>query len=279
LAWLFCFAAQCTAKSKIQTGVDEDISCARRFGKYERKLEWTNKVPDCCCSTFKSYRLIEQKNSNVEFAVRVFGYQFPREQKNCTDSKLLVPFSKQASTKIKTFVPSIAPKGMSPIAYSLQQCANDFPEGGNSLNAIILVTDGNENCDGNICLAVEELAKKHIALKPFIVGLSMDENSGKQYNCAGQFYNSADEASLYKTVGVIIKQTLNTTTAQVNLLNANGRSISNQYSIYAIRPLHGKVLYNYVHTLSAKEMPDTLFLDPVSVYDLVLHTTPSIAKK
>jgi Ca-activated chloride channel family protein len=45
---------------------------------------------------------IEQKNSNVEFAVRVFGYQFPREQKNCTDSKLLVPFSKQASTKIKT---------------------------------------------------------------------------------------------------------------------------------------------------------------------------------
>ena len=57
LAWLFCFAAQCTAKSKIQTGVDEDIGSARRFGKYERKLEWTNKVSDCCCSTFISHRL------------------------------------------------------------------------------------------------------------------------------------------------------------------------------------------------------------------------------
>jgi len=219
---------------------------------------------------------IEQKNPNVEFAVRVFGYQYSREQKNCTDSKLLIPFSKQASTKIKTVISAIVPKGMSPIAYSLQQCANDFPADDKCLNAIILITDGIENCDGDFCRAVEDLAKQHIALKPFIVGLNVDEVGSKKYTCSGQFYNSANEASLYNTVGVIIKQTLNTTTAQVNLIQANGHpSVTNiPFTLYD--HFNGKVLYNYIHTLTNKDLPDTLFLDPVSVYDLVLHTTPSI---
>jgi Ca-activated chloride channel family protein len=280
VAWLGFFVLPLSAQQnqKYKPELTRILVVLDGSGSMKENWNGRTKFQTAAALLSKVIESIEQKNSNVEFAVRVFGYQFPREQKNCSDSKLLVPFSKQVSTKIKTVFSSIAPKGMSPIAYSLQQCANDFPEGGNSLNAIILVTDGNENCDGNICLAVDELAKKHIALKPFIVGLSMDENSGKQYNCAGQFYNSADEASLYKTVGVIIKQTLNTTTAQVNLLNSNATpSVTNiPFTLYD--HYTGKVLYNYVHTLTNKDLPDTLFLDPVSVYDLVLHTTPAIRK-
>jgi Ca-activated chloride channel family protein len=71
---------------------------------------------------------------------------------------------------------------------------------------------------------------------------------------------------------------LNTTTAQVNLLNSNATpSVTNiPFTLYD--HYTGKVLYNYVHTLTNKDLPDTLFLDPVSVYDLVLHTTPAIRK-
>lgn len=221
---------------------------------------------------------IERKNPNVQFAVRVFGYQYPRDQKNCTDTRLLLPFSSHTSAKIATTIATLSPKGMSPIAYSLRQCANDFPADSKSLNAIILVTDGEENCDGDLCQAVEELAKKHIAVKPFIVGLNVVESAVAKYSCAGQFYNSSDESSLYNTVGVIIKQTLNTTTAQLNLLDVNGAPLVTNIPFTLYDHYTGKMLYNYIHTMSVKDVPDTLFLDPVSVYDLVLHTTPSLRK-
>lgn len=280
VAWLGFFVLPLSAQQNQKYKPELTRILVVLDGSGSMKENWNGRTKFQTAATLLSKVIdsIEQKNSNVEFAVRVFGYQFPREQKNCTDSKLLVPFSKQASTKIKTVISSIAPKGMSPIAYSLLQCANDFPNDTKSLNAIILVTDGIENCDGDFCQAVENLAKQHIALKPFIVGLNVDEIASKKYTCAAHFYNSADEAALYKTVGVIIKQTLNTTTAQINLLSANATpSVTNiPFTLYD--HYTGKVLYNYVHTLSAKEMPDTLFLDPVSVYDLVLHTTPPLRK-
>lgn len=221
---------------------------------------------------------VERKNPNVEFAVRVFGYQFPNDLKNCKDSKLLVPFGKNNASKIQAALKSIQPQGMSPIAYSISMGAKDFPVDDKSLNSLILITDGEENCEGDPCKASQDLVDKRITLKPFIVGLGVDSVSYRKFNCVGTFFDTKDETSFYNTVGVIIRQTLNTTTAQVNLLDLNGEPTVTNIPFTLYDHHTGKVEYNFVHAMNEKGNPDTLFLDPVGIYDFELHTTPSIRK-
>lgn len=228
---------------------------------------------------YKIIDSVEKKNPNVEFGVRAFGYQFPRTERNCKDSKLLIPFAKNNAEKIKASLEKISPQGMTPIAYSLAQAANDFPPDEKSLNSIIIITDGNENCDGNPCTASQKLLDKRISLRPFIVGLNGGESFVEKLKCIGTVLDTKDEPALYNTVGVIIKQTLNTTTAQVNLLDQNQNPTVTNIPFTLYDHASGKILYNFVHTLNEKGNPDTLYLDPVGVYDLELHTFPSLRKE
>jgi Ca-activated chloride channel family protein len=250
-------------------------------GSGSMKQKWENK------SKFETarellYKLIdsvERKNPNVEFAVRVFGYQNPRDQHNCKDSKLVVPFARNNAAKIYPAMDHINPQGMSPIAYSIQLGAGDFPADEHALNSLVLITDGEETCGGDPCKAAKDLAAKKISLKPFIVGLNIDAKSAEKFNCVGTFFNTKDDASFYNAVGVIIKQTLNTTTAQVNLLDQNGNPTVSNIPFTLYDHYSGKIEYNFIHTLNEKGNPDTLFLDPVGIYDIELHTFPSIRKE
>lgn len=228
---------------------------------------------------YKLIDSVEKKNPNVEFAVRAFGFQNPRTERNCKDSKLLIPFAKNNAVHIRNSLDRISAQGMTPIAYSLAQAANDFPIDEKSLNSIIIITDGNENCDGNPCSASQKLLDKRIALRPFIVGLNGGEDFVQKLKCIGTVLDTKDEPALYNTVGVIIKQTLNTTTAQINLLDANGNPTVSNIPFTLYDHTSGKTLYNFIHTLNEKGNPDTLYLDPVGVYDLELHTYPSLKKE
>ncbi|MDB5281574.1 MAG: hypothetical protein JWO06_649, partial [Bacteroidota bacterium] len=247
-------------------------------GSMKQKWESKSKFESAREILFKLVDSVEKKNPNVEFAVRVFGYQFPNTQHNCKDSKLLIPFAKNNAAKIYADLNHISPQGMSPIAYSIQNGAKDFPDDPHALNSIILITDGEETCTGDPCKASKELAAKKISLKPFIVGLNVDAKSIEKFNCVGTFFNTKDDASFYNAVGVIIKQTLNTTTVQINLLDQNGNPTITNIPFTLYDHFSGKIEYNFVHAMNEKGNPDTLYLDPVGIYDLELHTFPSIRK-
>jgi len=248
-------------------------------GSMKQKLSQKSKFETAKELLAKIIDSVEKKNPNVEFAVRVFGFQFPHEQRNCKDSKLLIPFAKNNGGKILLTLNAITPQGMSPISYSLALGAKDFPDDPKSLNSIILITDGMENCGGNPCDASKELAAKKISLKPFIIGLNVDTAERSKFNCVGTFFDTRDEASFYNTVGVIIRQTLNTTTAQINLLDLSGNPTVTNIPFTLYDHSTGKIEYNFVHTMNEKGNPDTLYLDPVGVYDLELHTFPPLWKE
>jgi Ca-activated chloride channel family protein len=190
-----------------------------------------------------------------------------------------VAFAKNNAAKITAALAKITPQGMSPIAYSIELGAKDFPADTQSLNSIILITDGEETCDGDPCKISKELAAHRVSLKPFIVGLNVDSVSKDKYKCMGAFFDTKDKSSFYNAVGVIIKQTLNTTTAQINLLDANGDPTVTNIPFTLYDHYTGVIEYNFVHTLNEKGNPDTLYLDPVGVYDLELHTYPPIRKE
>jgi Ca-activated chloride channel family protein len=222
---------------------------------------------------------VERKNPNVEFAVRIFGYQFNNTERNCKDSKLVIPFAKNNASKINAALGQIVPKGMSPITFSISQGAQDFPDDVHALNSIILITDGEETCGGDPCKTTDDLLAKRIVLKPFIVGLNVDSSSYSKFACMGTFFDTKDKASLFNAVGVIIKQTINTTTAQINLLDQHGNPTITNIPFTLYDHYTGKIEYNFVHTMNERGNPDTLFLDPVGIYDLELHTFPSIRQE
>ena len=227
---------------------------------------------------YKLVDSIERKEIQVEFAVRVFGAQYPRAQKNCKDSRLYAPFAKKNSVNFKNVLSKLIPQGMTPLAYSIVEGAHDFTTDTNSINAIILITDGNEICDGNPCDAAKLLAEKRIALKPFIVGVDVAAKDEARFDCVGTFLNTRTSTELQRTVGVLIRQTLNNTSAQINLIDANGNAAVTNIAFTLYDHFSRKPLYSFIHAMRTGNLPDTLFLNPVGVYDLEVHSSPPLRK-
>jgi Ca-activated chloride channel family protein len=71
---------------------------------------------------------------------------------------------------------------------------------------------------------------------------------------------------------------LNSSTSQINLLDESGKPTESNVPISLYDKSAGILRYNFIHTLNARGNPDTLQLDPVNVYDMVVHTIPPIYK-
>ena len=214
---------------------------------------------------------------NVEMALRVYGHQSVVPPQDCNDTKLEVPFQPGNAGKIRQTLRYIDPKGTTPIAHSLELAANDFPEV-NALtrNIIILITDGVEACDGDPCAVSLELQKKGIYLKPFIIGIGLDVDFKSSFECIGNFIDVKKEEQFGGTLEYVISQVLNKTSTQINLIDANGSPTETDVPMTFYNSVSGKIRYQFMHTLNAKGNPDTLFLDPLIVYNITIHTIPEL---
>jgi Ca-activated chloride channel homolog len=213
---------------------------------------------------------------NVQMALRIYGHQSPVPPQDCSDTKLEVPFGKNNASVIRQRLRFINPKGTTPIANSLAQCPNDFPACSDCRNIIILITDGIEACDGDPCAVSVELQKKGIILKPFIIGIGIDEGFRETFDCIGHYYNAVHEDKFRELMNIVITQALNSTTAQVNLLDENGLPTETNVNMSFYDRYSGKLLHNYVHTINNRGNPDTLILDPLVTYRVVVHTIPPV---
>ncbi len=217
-----------------------------------------------------------EKLNHIEMALRVYGHQSVVPPQDCNDTKLEVPFASNNAPRIRQRLRYLTPKGTTPIAYSIEQCANDFPKCDNCRNIIILITDGIERCDGDPCAVSRELQKKGIFLKPFIVCIGLDPEFRKTFDCVGRFYNADEENEFQNILGVVISEALNSTTAQVNLLDKDGYPSETNVNMTFYDIQSGKAKYNYVHTINNRGKPDTITLDPLITYRMVVHTIPSV---
>ena len=217
-----------------------------------------------------------QQINNVQMALRVYGHQSPVPPQDCNDTKLEVPFDKNNASIIRQRLKFINPKGTTPIANSLAQCPNDFPPCADCRNIVILISDGIEACDGDPCAISDELQKKGIILKPFIIGIGIDENFSKTFECIGHYFNATHEESFKEMLNVVITQALNSTTAQVNLLDENSKPTETNVNMTFYDRYSGKLMHNFVHTINNRGNPDTLILDPLITYRMVVNTLPPV---
>lgn len=216
-----------------------------------------------------------KKVENLELALRVYGHQKNFPPQDCNDTKLEVPFDKDNVSKISQKLRSIVPRGTTPIAYSLEKSAEDFPVCKNCRNIVILITDGIEECGGDPCSVSIMLQKRGIILKPFIIGIG--KNFKESFDCVGTYFDATSEAEFNKALNVVISQALNSTTAQVNLLDTEGKPTETNVNMTFYDNFSGLVKYNFIHTFNNRGLPDTIVIDPLVKYDLVVHTIPPIS--
>lgn len=277
LVVLFSYAAPAHAQEKAQPKPLTRIlfvfdGSQSMFGQMDGKMKM-----DVAKSLLNELLDSLQHVDNLELALRAYGHQsqyISNVSRDCKDSKLEVPFYRGNIPNIKKKLQLIQPKGTTPIAYSLEQSAKDFPNCDNCRNIIILITDGIEECDGDPCAVSRALQSKGIVLKPFVIGVGLDKDLINQFQCVGSFYDASDTRTFRTALNVVISQALNSTTAQVNLLDVDGNPTETNVNMTFYNSTSGKELYNFVHTIDNHGNPDTLVIDPLPTYRVVAHTIP-----
>ncbi len=208
----------------------------------------------------------------LELGLRVFGHLKKYPPQDCDDTRLEVPLGPDNISKIQNKLKAISPKGTTPVALSLEAAAKDFPECDNCRNIIVLITDGIEECGGDPCAVSLALQKKGIILKPFVIGIG--KNFKEAFDCVGTYYDATSETSFRTALKVVISQALNSTTAQVNLLDINNKATETNVNMTFYDNFSKSIRYNFIHTLNSNGVPDTLVIDPLSIYDIIVHTIP-----
>lgn len=218
-----------------------------------------------------------QQYDNLELALRVYGHTKRYPPQDCDDTRLEVPFGKRNGSKIKQRLQELKPSGTTPIARALEECGQDFPKSP-ARNIIILITDGIEECNGDPCAVSAMLQRKGVVLKPFVIGLGLGQEFLKTLECVGNFFDATREDQFRKAFDIVITQALNNTTAQVNLLDIYGKPSETNVNMTFYDTYSGQMRYNIMHTINNRGVPDTIQIDPLGQYNLLVHTLPPVRK-
>ncbi len=218
-----------------------------------------------------------RSDQNLELALRVYGHQYDRRLKRCDDTKLEAPFAKDNHDNIIKILKNLGPKGTTPIAYALEQAANDFPKDA-ARNIIIIITDGIESCDGDPCAVSLALQKKGIFLKPFIIGIGMNKKFEEQFGCMGSFYDAANINEFRQALDKALFQSLGKTTVSIELLDLDNQPKETNVNISFINHFTQTSAFEFVHYRDGLGKPDSVEIDPVLSYDIIVNTIPPVRR-
>ncbi|WP_017731643.1 vWA domain-containing protein [Nafulsella turpanensis] len=218
-------------------------------------------------------------NPRLELALRAYGHLYPSRYQNCSDSKLEVPFSSENHEQIKQKLHHLTPQGTTPIAYSLEKAAEDFPVDVNARNIIIMITDGLESCGGDPCAVSRKLQEKQVILQPFVIALGAEEGFEQQFDCMGDYYDASSISQFREALRKTLTQSLGKTTLTVELLNEAGQPREKDITVTLQHHYTQQAIRNFVHYRDSRGITDTIEVDPVLPYDVVLHTIPPMEKK
>lgn len=135
-----------------------------------------------------------------------------RKEGDCKDVEFLVDVENGTKAEVIQAVKGIKPLGKTPLAYSALQVIEKLRQ--SKLKAtIILITDGIESCDGNICDVIKAAKNEGIDFKLHIIGFGLKDEDTEQLKCAaeagdGNYYNAEDASDLGDVLGEATSTTI-----------------------------------------------------------------------
>ena len=147
-------------------------------------------------------KVLSQVSPDIGIGLRVYGgenYFLP--SKACRCSHLKVPVVVNSQSQIAGALSAVRPIGATPITYSLKQAVNYDLAGKTGTRRIILLSDGEENCDESPCEYAVNLIRSGSDIKIDAIAFSTNKITDNQLKCVamstkGKFYRADTEATL-----------------------------------------------------------------------------------
>lgn len=148
--------------------------------------------------------------SEQKIGIMAYGH---RIKSDCKDVELLVGLENDSKSKVITAIENINPLGKTPLAYSAELAISKIKEA-KSKTTIILVTDGIESCNGDLCEVIRLAREEGIEFKMHIVGFGLKDDETEALKCAakqgdGNYYNAEDASQLADVLDDAINQKIN----------------------------------------------------------------------
>lgn len=217
------------------------------------------------------------KYPDVEVGLRVFGSEKDYSLSQCDDTHLLVPFYRQNQDNIKAKLKALVPKGTPAIAKAMEKAAEDFPKDNKCRNIVILIANNIDKCDGDVAQVSNQKQKQGSYIKPFIIGIS--KGMKNIYEQAGLYQQATKEIEFSNALNNVVKQALHNTSVQINLLDSYMEATETNVPITMYDSQSKKLRYSFIHTINARGISDTINIDPLVNYDIIVHTIPPIKKE
>ena len=148
-------------------------------------------------------------NMPAEQSIGLVAYGH-RQKGDCRDVEYLVAADSEDKTVFKNKMAALKPLGKTPLAYSAKLVIDDLRKSG-AKATIILVTDGVETCDGDLCQLVKEAKAEGIEFKMHIVGFDLKPEEKAALQCAAE---AGDGNYLDASNAEELTEVLNNTTTQ-----------------------------------------------------------------
>ncbi|MFA5811886.1 MAG: VWA domain-containing protein [bacterium] len=199
-----------TAQTNIEVILDASGSMGAQFGgSTESKFDIVRKA---------LYDVVldmgqQQKEFPRNIAVRLFGSKQDASAGDCEDTKLVAPMGEPNLDGIRGALEKSAPKGSSPIAFTLSKSVEDFPIATSADRVVVLVADGSDNCQGDPCAAAAKFQQEKTKTIVHTIAFDIAPDDQPRLECIakssdGQFFLARNDAELRSALDQAINSTV-----------------------------------------------------------------------
>lgn len=210
--------------------------------------------------------------SDMEVALRVFGHL----NKGSFATRLEVPFEADNNYRLQSKIKTLVPNGGCTAASALTSSLNDFPHDDNARNIILIITDGMDDCDGNICDVARQVQLSGIVVKTFIIGIGNPDDFQHRLDCAGRFSYLPSEELFDETLYEVFYLSDQKARVTLSVLDAERQPYETEVPVAFYDRQTQVVKYATLYHYGIEDPVDTLVIDPLVNYDVTFFTKPEL---
>ena len=178
LLFCLCFALGCRLSAQTNAA-PQYLFILDASGSMWQKLDNQFKIT-IAKSVMKN--LVQKLPPEARAGLVVYGHN---RKNDCEDIETLVGLAPLNATDFVSKLDALQPKGMTPIAKSIQH-ALGLLQKENALVTVILVSDGLETCDGDACELVRKARAQGVKIAVHVVGFGISEKDISALECIAQ---------------------------------------------------------------------------------------------
>ena len=214
-----------------------------------------------------------RRGGEVDVALRVFGHL----NKDQFGTRLEVPFGADNTYQLQSKIKTLVPQGGCTAAAALTDALSDFPATGSSRNLILIITDGMDDCDAEICDVARQVQLSGVVVQTFV--LCIGGKMSAHASCAGSVFPVVHEEEYSRTLYDIFRLSGHKAKVVLNMVNAQGQLYETEHPVAFYDHRTGVARQSTIYSVDSKLKPDTLLLDPLVSYDMTVFTHPPLRRE